>query len=108
MFLEYDMNTDTHVNAVDKVCELEDRRRGIDRIDRTIVALLAERMRLGREIGAIKRELDSPVRVPEREAQVLDHVRQAASAHLSHQATERIFSVIIAETASAQLEGDGG
>lgn len=101
------MNTEAHSKVDDRVCQLEDRRRGIDRIDRTIVALLAERMRLGREIGAIKRELDSAVRVPEREAQVLDHVRQAASAHLSHQATERIFSVIIAETTSAQLEGDG-
>jgi chorismate mutase len=98
------MNSEPHSNVADKVGELEDRRRGIDRIDRTIVALLSERVRLGREIGAIKRELDAPVRVPEREAQVLDRVRQAASGRLSGLAAERIFSVIIAETMLAQQQ----
>ena len=44
----------------------------IDRIDRTIVALLAERLRLGQALGEIKRELHRPIRSREREAQVIE------------------------------------
>ena len=36
--------------------DIEDRRRGIHRIDRTIVALLAERQRLDGEIGSLQRD----------------------------------------------------
>ena len=100
------MDGENHPTTVDNVGELEDRRRGIDRIDRTIVALLAERVRLGREIGVIKRLLESPRRVPEREAQVLDRVRQAAGGQLPRQSAERIFSVIIEETTLAQRHED--
>ena len=80
-------------------------RRGIDRIDRTIVALLAERMRLGRTLGDIKRELELPARSDAREAEVLERVRQAAAGPLSPRSAERIFVTIIAETVAAQ--GDG-
>jgi len=101
------MNSNDLTKTTDKMCELEDRRRGIDRIDWTIVALLAERVRLGREIGVLKRQLDSPLRVPEREAEVLDRVRRAARGRLSPRSTERIFNVIIDETTRGQLkEGD--
>jgi len=77
-------------------------RRHIDRIDRTIVALIAERMRLGLALGAIKRAHDQPVRSPGREAEVLARVREAAAGVLSETAVERIFSAIIAETTACQ------
>jgi chorismate mutase len=76
----------------------------IDRIDRTIVALLAERMRLGIAVGAIKRALDRPFRSPVREAEVLAHARRAASGALSPESAERIFHVIIEETSACQTE----
>jgi chorismate mutase len=74
----------------------------IDRIDKTIVALLAERIRLGLVLGELKRELRLPTRSESREAEVLTHVRQAAAGPLSWQAVERIFSTIIAETTAVQ------
>jgi chorismate mutase len=81
-------------------------RRDIDRIDRTIVALLGERIRLGRTLGEIKRELDLPARSDVREAEVLERVRQAAAGPLSPQSAERIFTTIIAETVAAQEDAN--
>jgi isochorismate pyruvate lyase len=77
-------------------------RQHIDRIDRTIVALLAERMRLGRALGEIKREHAWPARVPQREADVLARVRRAASGPLAPESAARIFEAIIAETTAVQ------
>ena len=74
----------------------------IDRIDRTIVALLAERVRLGMALGDLKRELRLPLRSDAREAEVLTRVRAAAGGPLSSQSAMRIFSAIIAETSAAQ------
>ena len=82
-------------------------RRHIDRIDRTIVALIAARVRLGLALGAIKRARDQPVRSPVREAEVLARVREAAGGVLSPAAVERIFNAIIAETTASQ-ERDRG
>jgi len=81
---------------------LAQHRGGIDRIDKTIVALLAERVRLGIALGALKRDLRLPARSETREAEVLTRVRQAAVGPLSSQAAARIFSTIIAETTAAQ------
>jgi chorismate mutase len=74
----------------------------IDRIDKTIVALLAERVRLGMALGDLKRDLRLPSRSEAREAEVLMRVRQAAVGPLSSQAAARIFTTIIAETTAAQ------
>ena len=81
---------------------LEDRRRNIDRIDKTIVALLAERMRQGLAAGDLKRLRHKPARSPDREAQVLAHVRDAAAGPLSASSAERIFTLIIEETSAVQ------
>lgn len=81
---------------------VDDHRRDIDRIDRTIVALLGERIRIGRTLGEIKRALDLPARSDAREAEVLERVRQAAAGPLSPRSAERIFTAIIAETVAAQ------
>jgi chorismate mutase len=77
----------------------------IDRIDKTIIALLTERIRLGLALGDIKRDLRLPSRSETREAEVLMRVRQAASGPLSSKSAERIFSTIIAETSAAQESG---
>ena len=44
-------------------------REGIERIDRELVRLIAERVRLAREVGATKRETSQPT---------LDHAREAS------------------------------
>lgn len=81
-------------------------RRQIDRIDLTILALLRERVRLGLSLGAIKRAIDLPIRAPVREAEVLTRVCEAASAPLSRDGVERIFTAIIEETAASQERDD--
>lgn len=74
----------------------------IDRIDRTITALLAERMRIGQQLGRLKRLSAQPVRSEAREADVLLRVRAAAAGPLSPASAERIFLAIIEETAACQ------
>ena len=81
---------------------IESHRQRIDRIDKTIVALLAERMRIGRELGVIKRAHAWPTRSIPREAEVLASVRRAASGPLPPDSAARIFAAIIAETAAMQ------
>ena len=92
---------------MEEVTALEERRRNIDRIDKTIVAILAERMRQGLAVGDLKRKQRWPTRSPEREAEVLARVRGAAAGPLSATSAERIFALIIEETSAVQeIEGD--
>ena len=90
-------------NNLEDADPLLDHRRDIDRIDRTIVALLAERMRIGVAAGHIKLALAHPVRNESREADVLSRVREAAAGPLSAESAERIFHAIIEETAACQV-----
>ena len=87
---------------MEEVTALEERRRNIDRIDKTIVALLAERMRQGVAVGDLKRRQRWPTRSPDREAEVLARVRAAAAGPLTATSAERIFALIIEETSAAQ------
>ena len=87
---------------MEEVIALEERRRNIDRIDKTIVALLAERMRQGLAVGDLKRKQRWPTRSPDREAEVLAHVRSAVAGPLTATSAERIFTLIIEETSAVQ------
>jgi chorismate mutase len=78
------------------------RRADINRIDCTITALLAERMRIGQELGRLKRLRSQPARSETREAEVLLRVRAAAARPLLPSSAERIFLTIIEETAACQ------
>jgi isochorismate pyruvate lyase len=64
----------------DRTAALSRLRRGIDRLDRRLLPLLAARGRLVREVAAVK---DSPraVRAPRRAAQVIANVRRLARRH---------------------------
>ena len=81
---------------------LEQHRKYIDRIDKTIVALLIERMRLGLAAGDLKTARHWPVRSPKREAEILARVRTASGGPLSAASAERIFTLIIEETSAVQ------
>lgn len=85
---------------------LDDQRRYIDRIDGTIVALLAERMRIALTVGRLKRAQDRPIRSEPREAEVIARVRNTAPVPLSPASAERIFRAIIDETAACQTTAD--
>jgi chorismate mutase-like protein len=92
---------------------LDDLRDDIDRVDEVLVRLLNERARVACEIGRLKKELGKEVYQPEREKQVLAHVRGiAAEGPLGPDAIARLFERIIDEARSLERrvvhEEDGG
>lgn len=77
---------------------LDELRDDIDRVDEVLVRLLNERARVVCEIGALKKQLAVEVYQPEREKQVLAHVRGvAAEGPLGPDAIGRLFERIIDE-----------
>jgi chorismate mutase-like protein len=77
---------------------LDDLRRDIDRVDEVLVRLLNERARCVCEVGRLKREQGIEVYQPDREKEVLAHVRGiAAEGPLGSEAVARLFERIIDE-----------
>jgi chorismate mutase-like protein len=80
------------------MANLDDLRKNIDRVDEVLVRLLNERARCACEIGRLKKELGVEIYQPDREKQVLDHVRGvAAEGPLGPDAIARLFERIIDE-----------
>ena len=77
---------------------LDELREDIDRVDEVLVRLLNERARVAVEIGRVKKEEGIEIYQPEREKQVLAHVRGVASeGPLGPDAIARLFERIIDE-----------
>ena len=77
---------------------LDDLRKDIDRVDEVLVRLLNERARCACEIGQLKKELGVEIYQPEREKEVLQHVRAVATeGPLGPEAIGRLFERIIDE-----------
>jgi chorismate mutase-like protein len=77
---------------------LDDLRQDIDRVDEVLVRLLNERARCVCEIGRIKKELGIAIYQPDREKDVLNHVRGiGAEGPLGPDAIARLFERIIDE-----------
>src|SRR5215211_6082083 len=92
---------------------LDDLRDDIDRVDEVLVRLLNERARVACEIGRLKKEQGIEVYQPEREKQVLAHVRGiAAEGPLGAEAIARLFERIIDEARALERRvihaDDGG
>jgi len=91
---------------------LDELRRDIDRVDEVLVRLLNERARCVCEVGELKKTLHLEVYQPDREKEVLKHVREVASeGPLGPDAIARLFERIIDEARSlerrmAQAETD--
>jgi chorismate mutase len=82
---------------------LEELRDDIDRVDEVLVRLLNERARVACEIGVLKKAHGVEVYQPEREKQVLAHVRGvAAEGPLGPDAIVRLFERIIDEARSLE------
>jgi chorismate mutase len=77
---------------------LDDLRRDIDRVDEVLVRLLNERARCVCEIGLLKKAQGIEVYQPDREKDVLRHVRDVATeGPLGPDAIGRLFERIIDE-----------
>lgn len=78
-------------------------RNRIDLIDRDIVKMLARRQDLAMEIGKVKAQRDMPVRVPEREEELLAIIREeAAFQGISEELVDRLFQDVLAESRRSQ------
>lgn len=90
---------------------LDDLRRDIDRVDEVLVRLLNERARCVCEIGRIKKEQGIEIYQPDREKDVLNHVRTVgAEGPLGADAIARLFERIIDEARRLErrlIHGDG-
>jgi chorismate mutase-like protein len=91
---------------------LDELRRDIDRVDEVLVRLLNERARCVCEIGRLKRNAGIEVYQPDREKDVLRHVREiACEGPLGPDAIARLFERIIDEARRLERrvieEGDG-
>ena len=77
---------------------LDDLRRDIDRVDEVLVRLLNERARCVCEVGRLKKAQGVEIYQPDREKDVLKHVREVAcEGPLGPDAIGRLFERIIDE-----------
>jgi chorismate mutase-like protein len=77
---------------------VEDLRRDIDRVDEVLVRLLNERARCVCEIGRLKKAEGVEIYQPDREKNILKHVREiACEGPLGPDAIARLFERIIDE-----------
>lgn len=86
---------------------LDELRERIDALDEKLVELLNERATCAMRIGDIKQQLGMEVYQPEREAQVLGHVRALGAAlggPLGADALTRVFERIIDEARRLERE----
>jgi chorismate mutase len=82
-------------------------REEIARIDRSLIELIAERVRLAREVGVTKRAAGLPTQDPAREAAVIRQAAEAArEAGLLDDDIRNIFWQVIGLSRRAQLEGE--
>jgi chorismate mutase len=74
---------------------LEDSRRKIDLIDRRLLPLLNQRLRIALECGKIKKEMGKNIHDPKREAEVIKRLRMENRGPLKAEDLEKIFRTII-------------
>ena len=93
-------NDEAHDEVID---ELAACREEIERIDDQIVALLVQRLALGRRTGELKRRAGLPMIDPTREAEVIRRVAESArSAGMPSEPIREIFWQIVDMSRRAQ------
>ncbi len=83
---------------------LDELRLDIDRIDRELLRLLAERQGIAASIGETKRDAGRAIYAPDREETLLRRLEDAATADLPANAIRAIFREIISASVGRQLD----
>ncbi len=78
--------------------DLEDWRKEIDVLDAKLLKLLNRRAECAIEIGRIKRTIEQPIYVPEREISILKRLLEQNKGPMDDEAVRRIFRQIIDES----------
>ena len=74
---------------------LRDRRRKIDLVDRKLLPLLNQRLRIALEIGKIKKQMGEKVYDPKREKEVLRRLKIKNRGPLKEKDLEKVFRTIM-------------
>jgi len=77
-------------------------RRKVDRLDDQMVRLLAERTRIAREIGRLKRQDGFSILAPGREASLLRRLEAKVGRRLDRQSLHAIYREILSSAREAQ------
>ena len=78
--------------------ELDALRRAIDDVDRRILDLIAQRVKIVLQVGDFKRKRSLPIYDPERERTMIEQLIQIAPHPLNPQLVRRIFERLIDES----------
>ncbi len=83
---------------------LDDSRKTIDNIDRSLVELLDSRARMSRHIAEIKAKANLPIFDEQREDHIFRSVIETSDGIMSHVALDEIYRIILRE--SRRLQGE--
>lgn len=101
-----DKETDKDALRADVDRRISEIRVRMDDLDARLVALLNERASCAREIGHLKDQVGLEVYQPDREIEVLKHVRDQNSGPLDGDAITRLFERIIDEARRLERSTD--
>ena len=90
-------------SGIDLFEELKDKRKKIDLIDRKLLHLLNERLRIALEVGNIKKKMGEKIYDPRREEEVLESLRIKNNGPLKVEDLKKIFETIIRICRSSQV-----
>jgi chorismate mutase/prephenate dehydratase len=78
-----------------KITELKRKRKEIDLIDRKLLSLLNQRIRIALKIGRVKKEMGGKIYDPAREKEVLETLRTRNKGPLKEKHLKKIFKTIM-------------
>src|SRR3954468_3520336 len=88
------------------MADLDDLRSRIDQLDGALIAIVAERLAVCRQVAAVKEGTDTPVIQPARVRDVVNSRRhQAIQAGIDPDFAEQLFRVLLAETHRIEVAG---
>ena len=83
--------------------KLKGKRKKIDLIDRKLLSLLNQRLRIALGVGKIKRKMGSEIYDPRREEEVLERLKLKNKGPLKDKDLKKLFKMIIRICRSSQV-----